>query len=204
MEQRDPDADRRGREWVTIAILGKPRGTRGELFALPTTSHMERFAPGREFTLWFDARSGRPPLRMRLELAWNHNEKLILKLAGVDSMDEAGQLRGAELCLRAEEREPLPEGEYYYDDLKGLAVVDMATGERLGTVTGFTEGVGPGVLEIETPVEGAKGGAEAWQVPFAKEICVEVDLAAGEIRVRLPAGLRELNRPHSNAESHSE
>lgn len=119
-------------------------------------------------------------------------------------MDEAGQLRGAELCLRAEEREPLPEGEYYYDDLKGLAVVDMATGERLGTVTGFTEGVGPGVLEIETPVEGAKGGAEAWQVPFAKEICVEVDLAAGEIRVRLPAGLRELNRPHSNAESHSE
>ena len=115
-------------------------------------------------------------------------------------MDEAGQLRGAELCLRAEEREPLPEGEYYYDDLKGLAVVDLATGESLGTVTGFTEGVGPGVLDIETPVEGANGRAEAWQVPFAKEICVEVDLVAGEIRVRLPAGLRELNRPESRSE----
>ncbi len=204
MEQRHPEAVGRGREWVTIAVLGKPRGTRGELFALPTTSHMERFAPGREFTLWFDGESGRAPLRMRLELAWNHNEKLILKLAGVDSMEEAGQLRGAELCLRAEEREPLPEGEFYYDDLKGLAVVDLATGERLGTVTGFTEGVGPGVLDIETPVEGARGGAEVWQVPFAKEICVEVNLAGGEIRVRLPGGLRELNRTESRSESRPE
>ena len=197
--ERQADAIEREQDWITIAILGKPRGTHGEMFALPTTSHFERFVPGREFMLWFDSGSGRAHLRKRLELAWNPNAKLIVKLHGVDSIDEAERLRGAELCLRAEEREPLPEGEFYYDDLKGFAVVDLATGERLGAVVGFTEGIGPGVLEVETPIESARGGIEVWQVPFAKEICVEVNLGSKQIQVRLPAGLRELNSPETSA-----
>lgn len=193
VEQRQPGRDRRGEEWVTIAVLGKPRGIRGELFARPETTHFDRFAPGREFTVWFREEQEREPLTRVLEDAWNHNEKLILKLAGVDSIEAAEALRGAELCLRAEDREPLPEGEYYYDELRGFAVMDLATNENLGKVVGFTEGVGPGVLDVESPATGGKG-VEAWQVPFAKEICVEVDLAAQQIRVRLPEGLRELNR----------
>jgi 16S rRNA processing protein RimM len=186
----------RGDEWVTIAVLGKPRGTRGEMFALPETSHWERFVPGRSFTLWFDGTPGRDPQVVVLEEGWTHNGKLILKLAGVDSIEDAEAVRGAHLCLRDEEREPLPEGEYYYDDLKGFAVVDVATGEQLGTVAGFTEGVGPGVLEVDSPRSGkavAAAGVERWQVPFAKEICVDVDLAARQIRVKLPDGLRDLN-----------
>lgn len=190
----------RGDEWVTIAVLGKPRGTRGEMFALPETSHWERFQPGRDFTLWFEATPGSDPRVVTLEEAWSHNGKLILKLAGVESIDDAEAVRGAHLCLRAEEREPLPEGEYYYDDLKGFAVVDVATAELLGTVAGFTEGVGPGVLEVDSPRSGtadgkarAAAGVERWQVPFAKEICVDVDLVARQIRVKLPEGLRDLN-----------
>lgn len=197
MEQRQPEAAQRGEEWVTIAVLGKPRGIRGEMFAIPQTSHFERFVPGREFMLWFSAGSGKAPVQKRLEVAWNHNEKLILKLEGVDSIEEAEQFRGAELCLRADEREPLPEGEYYYDELIGFAIVDLATGNELGTVVGFTEGIGPGVLDVESPSESAKGGIESWQVPFANEICVDVDLEAKQIRVRLPQGLREINLPEA-------
>lgn len=194
---------RRGDEWVTIAILGKPRGTRGEMFALPETSHWERFAPGREFTLWLAATGESESRTVTLEDAWSHNGKLILKLAGVESIDEAEALRGAHLCLREDEREPLPEGEYYYDELKGFAVVDAHTGETLGAVAGFTEGIGPGVLEVDSPLPakaasgqpgGGKTAFERWQVPFAKEICLDVDLAAKVIRVKLPEGLRELNR----------
>jgi 16S rRNA processing protein RimM len=170
------------------------------MFALPETSHWERFQPGRDFTLWFEGNLGRDPQAVTLEKAWTHNGKLILKLAGVESIDDVEAVRGAHLCLRAEEREPLPEGEYYYDDLKGFAVVDIATAEQLGTVAGFTEGVGPGVLEVDSPRSGkaagkseSTAGVERWQVPFAKEICVDVDLAARQIRVKLPEGLRDLN-----------
>ncbi|MCZ2157287.1 MAG: ribosome maturation factor RimM, partial [Bryobacterales bacterium] len=193
MEKRQPDNDWRDDDWVTIAVLGKPRGVRGELFARPETTHFERFTPGREFTILFHGQNAREPVVTVLEDAWSHNEKLIVKLVGVDSIEAAEGLRGAELCLRAEDREPLPEGEYYYDDLRGLTVLDASTNEELGKVVGFTEGVGPGVLDIESPSPGGRG-SEAWQVPFAKEICIEVNLTDKFVRVQLPGGLRDLNR----------
>ena len=117
-------------------------------------------------------------------------------------MDEAGQLRGAELCLRAEEREPLPEGEYYYDDLKGLAVVDLATGERLGTVTGFTEGVGPECLRLKRPWRAQKAARKRGRFLSRKKFAWKWT-GSREIRVRLP-GIAGVEPPHSNAESHSE
>ena len=203
-EQRKSEglpAEVRGPEWVTIALLGKPRGIRGEMFALPYTSHWERLEAGRRFRIWFPDGTGRRSQETEIERSWTHNGKLILKLQGIDSIDAAEQVRQGELCIREDEREPLPEGEFYYDDLKGLAVVDADTGRKLGTVTGFTEGVGPGVVEIESVGEECLGtvarehtaAKEHWQIPFAEEICIEVDLQAGRLVVRLPEGLRELN-----------
>nr|MCU0229001.1 ribosome maturation factor RimM [Bryobacterales bacterium] len=132
-----------------------------------------------------------------LEEAWSHNGKLILKFIEVDSMDEAERLRGAELCIPEQDRDPLPDGEFYYDDLKGMAVVDLETGARLGTVTGFTEGIGPGVVDVVSRGAECVGNRdpEEWQIPFANDICVDVDMERQQLRVRLPEGLRELNRP---------
>lgn len=188
---------KRGPEWVTMAVLGKPRGTRGQLFALPYTNHWERFREGRRFRVWFPERARRDAREVVLEEAWSHNGKLILRFAGVGSIDEAEELRGGELCIPESERDPLPEGEFYYDDLKGMAVVDAESGVVLGEVTGFTEGVGPGVVDVRSTGAQCRDGAETeeWQIPFAREICTDVDLERRELRVRLPAGLRDLNRP---------
>jgi 16S rRNA processing protein RimM len=187
--------DKRGPEWVTVALLGKPRGIRGEMFALPYTNHSEWLEPGRTFRVWFPEATNRPPREAEIERSWTHNGKLILKLCGIDSIDEAEAIRQGELCIREDERDTLPEGEFYYDDLKGMAVVDADTGKRLGTVTGFTEGIGPGVLDIVSVGEEclSKAAREEWQVPFAEDICLEVDLQGGKVVVRLPEGLRELN-----------
>lgn len=186
----------RGTEWVTMAILGKPRGIHGEQFAHPYTNHWERFREGRAFRVWFPREMRRPARDLVLEEAWSHNGKLILKFVDVDSIEDAEELRGGELCVHESERDPLPEGEFYYDDLKGLAVVDIETGETIAVVTGFTEGVGPGVVDVVSKGSQCVGSAdqEHWQIPFAKEICVDVDLVRRELRVRLPAGLRDLNR----------
>lgn len=186
----------RGPEWVTMAVLGKPRGIKGEMFALPYTSHWERFREGKTFRVWFNERQ-RASREVTLDDAWSHNGKLILKFAEANSIDEAEELRGGELCIQESEREPLPEGEFYYDDLKGMAVVDARTREVLGEVIGFTEGVGPGVVDVRsTGAQCLNGkGTEEWQIPFAKEICTDIDLERRELRVQLPAGLRDLNRP---------
>lgn len=186
----------RGSDWVTMAILGKPRGIRGEMFALPQTNHWERFRAGREFRVWFTGESRREPVDVVLEDAWSHNGKLILKLAGVDTIEDAEEMRGGDLCIHEKDREALPDGEFYYDDLKGLTVLDLESGKPLGVVIGFTEGIGPGVVEVESRGEQCVAGAgpEFWQIPFARDICVDVDLANGQLRVRLPEGLRDLNQ----------
>lgn len=187
---------KRGPEWVTMAVLGKPRGTRGEMFVLPYTSHWERFRPGMVFHVWF-SEPQRPARQVTLDDVWNHNSKLILHFAEAGSIDEAEELRGGDLCIHESEREPLPEGEFYYDDLKGLAVVDISTGDILGEVVGFTEGVGPGVVDVRSTGAQCVNGksTEDWQIPFAKEICTDIDLERRQLRVQLPAGLRDLNRP---------
>jgi 16S rRNA processing protein RimM len=121
---------------------------------------------------------------MRIEHAWIHDGRLVVKFEGVDSIGDAEPLRGQEMAIPKSEREPAGEGEYYYADLVGCELVDAASGESCGTVTAWYETGGPVLLE-----------AGSMLVPFVPSICPEVDLERKQIRVRLPEGLRELNRP---------
>ena len=62
----------------------------------------------------------------------------MLKLEGVDSIDEAETLRGLELRIAEEELAALPEGSYYHHQLLGLRVEDEAGGE-IGVVEDVLE-----------------------------------------------------------------
>jgi 16S rRNA processing protein RimM len=165
--------------WVTVAKLTRTRGNHGELVALPLSSHPERFSALHEVYLFGDG------ARYEIEDLWWHDGKLILKFRGVDSISEAEPLAGAEVRLPEEARVALDPGEFFQSDLVGCEVVDAATGERLGLVREFLETGGPGLLDL--------GGD--FLIPFARSICVEIDPLSKRIRVRLPEGLRELNRP---------
>ena len=173
-------------EWVAIGILARTRGNRGELLAIPLSAQPERFE-GLERVWLFDATGdlaeGR---RYDVEAVWLHDGKPVLKFHGVDSISDAELLAGAEIRLPIAERTPLEAGEFYQADLIGCAVFDRA-GERLGEVAALHEYGGPQLLGVRTP-----GGAELL-IPFARAICVEIDVAARRIVVELPEGLKELN-----------
>ncbi len=176
-------------EWTTVALLARARGNRGELSAIPLSSHPERYKNLREVYLF--GREGAPePKRFEIESVWEHRGRLIVKFRGVDSISEAEALQGAEVRVPRKDRAELPSDEYYHSDLVGCEVVDRSTGERLGLVKGWNDAGGPGLLEIEGPQPG-----EEILIPFARSICVEIDVKARRIVVDLPEGLRELNRP---------
>jgi 16S rRNA processing protein RimM len=174
----DPEAG-----WVTVAVLGKTRGNRGEITAFALSSKPERYEQLREVSL-FDA-SGQLLRTAEVESAWFHSGTLIFKFRGIDSISEAETLARAEVRVPVSERAPLDEGEYFVSDLIGCEVVDRRTGESLGRVTNLDDGGGAGLLVVD-------GGL---LVPFARSICVEIDPAAKRIVVELPEGLRDLNRP---------
>lgn len=168
--------------WVTIAVLGKTRGNRGEVTAFPLSSKLERFEGLSEVFLFGSGE------RREVESTWFHNGTLIFKFQGVDSISEAELLSGAEVRVPASQRVPLDEGEFFQDDLIGCDVLDRRTGESLGPVTAFDDGGGPGLLVVGK-------GDDALLIPFTRSICIEINPSARRIVVDLPQGLKDLNRP---------
>jgi len=164
-------------EWVTVALLGKTRGNRGELTALPMSSKPERYQQLRRVYLFG---SGHP---YEVESAWFHDATLILKFRGIDTISDAEGLVGAEVRIPLAERAALEPDEYYQSDLVGCAVFSR-DGAPIGRVTAFDEsGGGAGLLVVD-------GGL---LIPFARDICIEIDPAARRIVVELPDGLKDLN-----------
>lgn len=174
-------------EWVAVARLTRAWGRRGELAAVPLSSHPGRFERLAEVRLrGAEGFPGGGPA-LKVERVRRHGARLIFKFHGVESIGEAEPLRGAEVCIPPGERWPPPPGEWYVSDLIGCEVVDRATGERLGHVTAWLDIGGVGTLEVT-----GEAGPELL-VPFAAAICCEIDLEARRITVQLPEGLKELN-----------
>jgi 16S rRNA processing protein RimM len=169
-------------EWVTIALLGKTRGNRGEVTAFPLSSKLERFESLKEVFLFGSGE------RREVESTWFHNGTLIFKFQGVDSISDAELLAGVEVRVPASERIPLEDGEYFQDDLIGCEVIDRRTGESIGPVTAWDDGGGSGLLVVGK-------GDDALLIPFTRSICVEINPAARRITVDLPEGLKDINRP---------
>jgi len=171
-------------EWVAVALLGKTRGNRGELTALALSGKPERYEALKAVFL-FGAGLPEEGVRYDVETTWFHNALLIFKFRGVDTISEAERLSGAEVRVPLSERTPLEPGEYFESDLLGCEVVDRRSGQSLGRVTRWDEGGSSGLLVVE----------ENLLIPFARSICVEINLAAKRIAVDLPEGLKDLNRP---------
>ena len=183
-EERGPGA---AGEWVAIGVLTKARGNRGELAAIALAGRPERFEALRRVWLCATGKADSGSRCYEVENVWLHDGRPILKLRGVDSISDAQALAGAEIRLPVEERTPLEAGEFYQADLIGCTVVERG-GETLGRVSGWREYGGPALVAVETP-----DGGEML-IPFARSICVEIDVAARRIVVDLPEGLKELNR----------
>jgi len=174
---------------VTVAVVIRAWGNRGEVAAEPLSSRLERYRLLVEVFL-FDP--GGPLNECRpfeIQSVWMHRGRLVFKFRGVDSISEAERLRGAEVRIPLASRlEPAPD-EYFHSDLMGCEVIEKGAGEVLGRVRNWREGGGAGLLEVE----GARNGEEIL-IPFARSLCVDIDVKAKRIVVELPEGLKDLNR----------
>jgi len=168
--------------WVTVAVLGKARGIRGEVTAIPLSGKPERFQSLRQAHLYTSSGALQP---VEVESSWFHDRTLILKFRGIETISEAEPLLGAELRVPLSQRVPLDEGEFFQSDLIGCEVVDRRSGESLGRVAAWQDAGGAGLLEL----------AGGLLIPFARAICVEIDPARRRIGVDLPEGLKDVNRP---------
>jgi len=173
-------------DWVAVAVLGRPRGNRGELTAESLSSKPERFAQLKEVRLLGDGNAD--GAAYQVEEVWEHAGALVFKFRGVDSISDAEKLRGAEVQVPKCERIALEPGEYFHSDIIGCEVRDRLSGRVIGRVTNFEEYGGPPLIEIDG------GGVEGRKllIPFVKAICVDIRPDVKLIQVDLPEGLEDL------------
>lgn len=104
---------------------------------------------------------------------------ILLKLQGVDSIDDAVKLRGKELCMCREDIE-LEDGVMFIADMIGLPV--EAGGEIIGKLTDVLTLPGNDVYVVK--------GEHEYMIPAVQEYVEPLDADAGVIRVHLIEGMQ--------------
>lgn len=154
---------------VVIGFAGPPHGVRGTIRVKPA-------GDGRHL------REGVEPFiggeRRRIVGSRSTNKGFLLDLEGIDSREAAETLRSEELQLDRCELDEPETGEFYVEDLVGLAVFDESGGS-LGVVSEVFETPAHEVLVIRSE-DGER------LVPFTLEHVPEVDVDSGRLVARPP------------------
>ncbi len=171
-------------EFITIARVVKTQGRRGEVAVELFTDFPERFEPGRRV---FAAKESVERRELKIEDTWPHKGMLILKFAGVDSINDAEPLRGSEIQVPLAERKKLQDGTWYVSDLVGCVVTD--NGHEIGAVADVEFGAG------EAPLLIVKEGRQEHMLPLTEAFIRKVDIEQKKIELQLPEGMLEINAP---------
>jgi len=178
-------------EYITLARIVKPQGNKGEVSAFLTTDFPEKFAERKRLFALLGNGTRR---ELAVEDHWPHKGRIILKFAGVDSINDAELLKGCDLQVPAQERAMLEVGAYYVNDLVGCEVFDTSSdiAKSLGHISEVQFDAG------DAPLLTVMQGTKEQMVPFAEDYIVRVDTAAKRIEMNLPDGMLDLDAPVGN------
>ena len=185
-----PDANG---DWITLAVVIKTQGRRGEVAVELHTDIPDRFR--QDMQLWALTKDGQRR-EVRVEDFWPHKSFLVLKFQGVETISDAEPLVGAELQLPRSERAELEPGWTYLSDLIGCTVFDGP--REIGEIEDVQFGAGEAPLLV---VRGKEHKAKLpYEIPFAEAFLEMLDLERRQVRMKLPEGLLEVNAPLAKEE----
>jgi 16S rRNA processing protein RimM len=167
---------------ICLGQIGAAHGVRGEVRLRSFTAEPEAIT--RYGAL--ETEDGRVIAIESLRAAKDH---FVARLAGVHDRDAAEQLKNVMLYVpRDRLPEPAEVDEFYYADLIGLAVVDLA-GQPLGSVIAVHNFGAGDLIEVRPETGGATE-----LIPFDEAHVPSIDLAAGRIVVDPPQKLSSSSR----------
>lgn len=181
---------------VTLARILRPHGRSGEVAAEILTDFSERLIHLKRALLWDERRNSLRETEIRnCWISKSRGGQAIFHLAGSNSISDAEKLVGLEIQVPLSERVMLPAGSYYVTDLIGCEVFKMVSEPGLsGTKIGVVQDVQFSGEDVAgTPnlvLDSARGEL---LIPFATEICRNIDVAGRRVEVVLPEGLLDLN-----------
>jgi len=175
-----PRSPKEDADSVTIGIVLRPHGIRGEVVVEPLTDNEDRFSS------LDDVRVVRPSgasTRLKVASMFPHKGRLVIQFVGIGSIEDAETLRAAELRIPIASLPPLPPGSYYHHELRGLDV-RVESGDSIGTVTDLWETGATPVLVIHDEK------ARETLLPLVDAFILEVDVQGGFMKVKASGTVR--------------
>jgi 16S rRNA processing protein RimM len=170
-------------ERIAIGVIRKAHGVRGEASVEPWTDSVDRFDDLESVTLVSPDEALTKDVAV--ESVRIHAGRALVKFAGIETPEEIQTLHNWTVEIPEEDARELEEDEYFLHDLVGLTLVD-AEGKERGVVADAYEGGGGILLQIRR-VDGKE-----FELPFAADLCTEIDLEGKRMVVALPEGLEDL------------
>lgn len=164
-------------DYISIGIIQKPHGIRGEVKVFPKTDFIEeRFKKGKHIIL--DLNSKKTP--QIIETVRMHKGSVLVKFKGLDSLNDVEFFHRGELFVEREALHELSEDEFYFVDLVGCQV--FVDDKPLGDVVEVMETPAHPILRV-------KGQERDILIPFVERFIVAVDIEAKTITVDWMEGL---------------
>ena len=164
---------------INYGKITRPHGLKGEVVLIPFSRRPDNL-PGISH-IYVERKNSREPEMMAVSACRLQKGAAVVKLKGVDSIDDAEELRGAAVLVDTDELEGLEEDEYYWFDLIGLGVY-TEDGAFVGKVEDLIDRAEQSVLIVRN------AGAETL-IPLAEPIIKEIDLESSKIVITPVDGL---------------
>ena len=155
---------------LRAALVRGVHGVNGELRVEPLGGDAGRFRSGMRLRV----EDGGRDLRVRSARA-GRDGSVLLSVAGVDTPEEAKELRGAYLCVEATAARRLEKDEWFVWQLVGMRCVSV-DGAALGTIVDVEPAPAADVLVIA-------GAGASLRYPMVREFVRAVDTARGVITI---------------------
>lgn len=158
-----------------MVIMGRvvsAYGIRGWIRIQPFTEYIDSLL---DYPAWWIGHENGPWREVRFDRCEVHNKVLAAQLPDCPDRNAAEKLKGLFIAVPRSSLPEQGEGEYYWSDLLGLAVINES-GTLLGTVTNLLETGANDVLSV-------KGEGGEILIPFAASAIRHVDLKNRVIHV---------------------
>ena len=162
--------------YLVVGFLRRAHGVHGEIILDLHTDFPERLQSGKKLFI------GEERKPMTLSGSRPHAKGMLLKFKGIETPEDAGQLRNQWVYVKATDVPSLPEGKMYQHELFGFVVEDES-GKSLGELVEIIETGANDVYVVRS-----ESGKEIL-LPAIPSVILEVDSTQRVMRVHLLEGL---------------
>ena len=166
---------------ISFGKISKVHGLAGEVKFLPHSRQLDNISTLERIFIYKNP--GEPPTELIITKSRIHKNSAIIRIEGIDSIEDAEQLVGTTVYVETEDLNELDEGEYYWFDLIGLETY-TDDGQFIGTVESLIDRSMQSLLVV-------KNENKEHLIPLTEPIVKEIDLENSKIVITPIEGLLE-------------